>query len=203
MTPILSLSWAFGLCALVLHLVAYGWYALGILRGRTRPNAASWSMWLFGAWVEYVTYDAIDSQWATSALPLACLLGAGIIFALTLSLQVGNWLRGSGAVVYEKADRHDYWAVLADAMAYGLYLITGGAAWAHVLAVATSIVTFIPIWKTTLRHGHEQPGPWFVWCAAYLMMLGAVVAEPREQALVQSFYPISLLSKINRIETQT
>jgi len=192
--PLMAMHWslgaAFGVLALVLHLIAYAWYALCILRGRTRPNAASWSMWLFGAWVEYVTYDAIDSHWATSALPFACFLGCCAIFVVTAALQLGRWFAGSGKVVYEPARRHDFWAMFADAVAYGLYLATGGAAWANVLAVSTTVITFIPIWRTTLRHGHEQPGPWLVWCTAYLAMLGAVIAGPREQLLAQAFYPV-------------
>lgn len=184
-----NLSTVFGVLALALHLIAYAWYALCILRGRTRPNAASWSMWLFGAWVEYVTYDAIGSHWATSALPFACFLGCCAIFVVTAALQLSRWFAGSGKVVYEQARRHDFWAMFADAVAYGLYLATGGAAWANVLAVSTTVITFIPIWRTTLRHGHEQPGPWLVWCAAYLAMLGAVIAGPQEQLLAQGFYP--------------
>jgi hypothetical protein len=184
-----NLSSLFGVFALLLHLIGYAWYALCILRGRTRPNAASWSMWLFGAWVEFVTYDAIDGHWATSALPFTCFLGCCTIFVVTVALQFSRWFAGESDVVYEKARRHDFWAMSADAAAYGLFLATGGAAWANVLAVSTSIVTFVPIWKTTLRHGHEQPGPWLVWCAAYLAMLGAVIAGSREQLLAQGFYP--------------
>ena len=179
----------FGALALVLHLVGYAWYAREILRGRTRPNAASWFMWLVGAWIEYVTFDAINSHWATSALPLACFLGSCAIFVITAALQISRRVSGSGEIVYEPADPHDYLAVFADLSAYALYLITGGAAWANLLAVSTSIISFIPIWKTTLRHGHETPGPWFVWCGAYLAMLGAVLSGPGAQTLVQSVYP--------------
>lgn len=180
----------FGLAAFVLHLIAYGWYALEIFRGRTRPNAASWLMWLFGAWVEFETYDAIDSNWSTSALPFACLLGVCVIFITTTTVQVKTWFSGSGGTVYQKPDSKDYYLVLADVGAYVLYLATGGAAWANFIAVSTTIVTFIPIWKTTLRYGNEHPGPWIVWCVAYLMMFAAVVVEGGNRMLVQSFYPV-------------
>ncbi len=185
MTP----SALFGTLALLLHLAGYVWYALGILHGRTRPNAASWFMWLVGAWVEYRTFDAIDSHWATSALPLACFLGCCAIFAVTAVLQLAKRAAGSRAVIYLPARGTDYLAVGFDLGAWALYVATGGAAWANVLAVTTSVVSFIPIWKSTLRHGHEAPGPWFVWCAAYLAMLGAVLTGPGTQMLAQSVYP--------------
>jgi hypothetical protein len=186
----MTLSALFGTLALLLHLAGYAWYALGILRGRTRPNAASWFMWLVGAWVEYRTFDAIDSDWATSALPLACFLGCCAIFAVTGALQLAKRASGSRDVIYLPARGADYLAVGFDLGAWALYAATGGAAWANVLAVTTSVVSFIPIWKSTLRHGHEAPGPWFVWCAAYLAMLGAVLSGSGTQVLAQSVYPV-------------
>jgi hypothetical protein len=184
-----SLHLALGILALLLHVWGYAWYAREIFRGRTRPNAASWFMWLVGAWVEYVTFDAIDSHWATSALPLACFLGCCAIFAATAALQLAKQRSGSRDTVYLPARGTDYAAVSADLGAYAAYALTGGAAWANAFAVTTSIVSFIPIWRTTWRHGHEAPGPWLVWCAAYLAMLGAVLAGPGSERLAQSVYP--------------
>ncbi|MCW5576054.1 MAG: hypothetical protein KIT13_08160 [Burkholderiales bacterium] len=186
----MTLPVLFGVLALLLHLAGYAWYALGVLRGRTRPNAASWFMWLVGAWVEYRTFDAIDSHWTSSALPLACFLGCCAIFAVTAVLQFAKRAAGSREIVYQPARGTDYLAVGFDLAAWVLYVVTGGAAWANALAVTTSIVSFVPIWKTTLRHGHEAPGPWFVWCAAYLAMLGAVLSGPGTQVLAQSVYPV-------------
>lgn len=190
MIRVANLHLLFGTLALLLHVAAYAWYAQGIFRGRTRPNAASWFMWLVGAWVEYRTFDAIDSHWATSALPLACFIGCCAIFVVTAVLQLAKRAAGSREVVYQPARGTDYLAVGFDLGAWALYLATGGAAWANVLAVTTSIVSFIPIWRSTLRHGHELPGPWFVWCAAYLAMLGAVLTGPGTEVLLQSVYPV-------------
>jgi len=186
----MTLTALFGTLALLLHLAGYAWYALGILRGRTRPNAASWFMWLVGAWVEYRTFDAIDSHWATSALPLACFLGCCAIFAVTAVLQLSRHAAGSREVVYQPARGTDYLAVGFDLGAWALYAMTGGAAFANMLAVTTSVVSFIPIWKTTLRHGHEAPGPWFIWCAAYLAMFGAVLSGSGTWTFAQSVYPV-------------
>lgn len=180
---------ALGVLALLLHVWGYAWYAREIFRGRTRPNAASWFMWLVGAWVEYVTFDAIDSHWATSALPLACFLGCCVIFVVTAALQLAKWRSGSRDKVYHPARWTDYAAVSADLGAYAAYAATGGAAWANAFAVITSIISFIPIWRTTWRHGNEMPGPWLVWCAAYLAMLGAVLTGDGAERLAQSVYP--------------
>jgi len=146
-------------------------------------------MWLVGAWVEYRTFDAIDSHWATSALPLACFLGCCAIFAVTAALQLAKRAAGSREVIYLPARGTDYLAVGFDLGAWALYALTGGAALANMLAVTTSVVSFIPIWRSTLRHGHEAPGPWLVWCAAYLAMLGAVFSVEGGDRMAQSVYP--------------
>jgi hypothetical protein len=188
--PQFSLHHALGVLALLLHVWGYAWYAREIFRGRTRPNAASWLMWLVGAWVEYVTFNAIDSDWASSALPLTCFLGCCAIFIATAALQFAKWRSGSRDRVYHPARWADYAAVSADLGAYAAYAVTGGAAWAHAFAVVTSMVSFIPIWRTTWRHGCEMTGPWLVWCAAYLAMLGAVLAGDGGERLAQSVYPV-------------
>jgi hypothetical protein len=181
----------FGSIAFVLHVTGYLWYATEIFRGNTRPNAASWLMWLFGAWVEYITFDAIDHHWSTSALPLACLFGVGFIFMVTMVMQVLAMLTQRGDVVYEKSEKKDYLLVAADAGAYALFLGTGAAAVANWIAVGTTIFTFYPTWKTTYRKPeNEQPWPWFIWCAAYMFMFFAVIAEGSPEMLSQSFYPV-------------
>jgi hypothetical protein len=150
-------------------------------------------MWLVGAWVEYITYDAIDSHWSTSALPYACLIGVGLILVATAILELIQWIRHVKRINYEMPERVDYYMVGADIGAYAFYLLTGGAAWANFIAVSTTIITFIPIWRTTFRNGNEHPGPWFIWCIAYLLMFVAVLAEGGDHIFAQSFYPIYYL----------
>ncbi len=186
-----DLAVIFGSTAFVLHVTGYLWYATEIFRGNTRPNAASWLMWLVGAWVEFSTFDAIDHHWSTSALPLACLIGVGVIFMVTMIMQIRSILTHAADVVYEQSDKKDYLLIAADAGAYGLFLSTGAAAVANWIAVGTTIFTFYPMWKTTYRNpSNEQPWPWFIWCAAYACMFLAVAAERSPEMFAQSFYPI-------------
>lgn len=190
----MTIALVFGLSAFVLHIIGYAWYSVETVLGRTRPNAASWFMWLIGAAVELYTYDGIEHHWSTSALPLACLMGVGIITVTTAMMQFRFWLKGGNGVIYEPSDRKDYYLVGADVGAVVLYFATGGAFWANFVAVSTSIVTFVPIWKTTLKHGHERPGPWIVWCFAYYTMFLAVLGEANPESFWEmSFYPLYYL----------
>jgi hypothetical protein len=191
----MTIGLALGLTAFTLHIAGYAWYFAEILRGNTRPNAAYWLMCLVGAVVETYTYDAIGSHWSTSALPIACVVGVCVITLTTGGLQLKLWLKGRGEVAYESSDKKDYYLVGVDIVALALYEIYRRAFWANFLAVASSIVTFIPIWKTTLRSGHERPGPWVVWCFAYYFMWLAVLAEGRPDTVWEkSFYPLYYLA---------
>ena len=187
----LTMAMIFGSIAFLLHIIAYGLYTTGIFSGKHRPNAASWLMWLFGAWVEYKTYNSINAHYSTSALPLACLFGVGIIFLSTVFAQMWAWISETGKEIYEKSDPYDYLIVLWDAGALVLFVYSGAAGWANFLAVATTAFTFIPMWKTTYRRlDNERPLPWFIWSCAYLCMFVAVVAEGPKETFFEVFYPV-------------
>lgn len=190
----MTIALAFGTAAFLLHITAYSWYFIEILRGATRPNSATWAMFLMGAAVEAYTYHAIGEHWSASALPIACLVGVCVIMLTTAFMQFRHWLKGGAGSVYEAADPREYWLVAPDLGALTIYVVTGGAFWANLVAVSTSIFSFIPTWKTTLKNGYERPGPWLVWCAAYYAMWLAVLAEADSDTFWEmSFYPLYYL----------
>lgn len=190
----MTIGLAFGLTAFALHITGYTWYFIEILRGATRPNTAYWFMCLIGAFVETYTYDGIGSHWSTSALPYACIFGVVTITLITAVMQLRLHYKGRIEVAYEPSDPKDYLLVGVDFSALGVYLAFKTAFVANFIAVASSIVTFIPIYKTTLRSGHERPGPWVVWCFAYYFMWLAVLADAEPEKVWElSFYPLYYL----------
>ena len=186
-----SIPHLLGILAFGLHILAYTVYGYHIFKGRIRPNAISWFMWLTGGVIEYLTYDALlGSQWFTSALPLACVVGISGIFLITLYAQVMERLKKkSEKAIYHKPEKLDYYLTSFDLGAGVIWVVSGAAAFANFLAVSTSILTFIPIWKTTLKHGEEHPAPWILWSAAYLCMFLAVLFEGGEGIYSRLFYP--------------
>ncbi len=182
----------FGIAAFTLHLSAYLLYAYFIFRGSIRPNAASWFMWLVGGWVEYLTYNAIgDGHWSTSALPFACVIGLTIIFSTTVLLQVRNMASSTKRELhYHAPERSDYFLTLFDLSTLVIWLKWSAAGIANILAVGSSVVTFIPIWRTTYETHEENPLPWLMWCAAYVSMLVAVLIEGGPELIFKLFYPV-------------
>ncbi len=184
-------SWL-GILAFFLHLIAYGIYSYHLLRGKIKPNAITWFMWLFGGIIEYVTYDHLmGSHWSTSALPLACVLGISTIFLITIFLQTRAFLRNKNEArkIYHKPEKSDYYLTSFDAVAGIIWVIYGAATYANILAVSTSVVTFIPIWRTTIKEGEEHPTPWIIWSMAYLCMFFAVLLDRGEGVYARLFYP--------------
>lgn len=188
-----DIALALGAIAFIAHIIGYGLYSFYLLHERIRPNAASWFMWLVGGWIEYLTFDAIgESHWSTSALPLACVIGLGCIFLVTLFLQARSmWRHGhSGRIKYHHPDRSDYVLTGFDLGAGFIWVFWKLAAFANFLAVSTSIITFIPIWKTTYTTNEEHPLPWTIWCVAYICMFAAVLVEGGQGMWIKTFYPL-------------
>jgi hypothetical protein len=187
-----NVSELFGSGAFILHLAGYYIYAKGVLTAQIRANVATWLMWLFGGVVEFLTYDNIaGAHWSTSALPFACLIGIGCICAAIFVAQ----LRNGHDVVYHRPERNDYFLAGFDIVAATVWLSGGGAAIANMIAVSTSIVQFIPLWKTTYHQpASERATPWVIWCLAYLMMTLAVVTGKGSGEIGLYFYPIYYLA---------
>lgn len=190
--------WAeiFGVAAFLLHMVAYGLYAHQVFNEKVKPNAATWLMWLFGGIIEWQTYDHMtNSHWSSSLLPLACVLGLSTIAMVTIASQIRERRRGSGRTVYHKPELQDWTFVSFDVAALAIWFVFGLAEEANALAVATTIVTFIPIWRTTWREpDSERPLMWIIWCVAYLFMLASILSRGGDNLWWQSFYPVYYLA---------
>ncbi len=184
-----------GILAFISHISAYLIYTYYIFKEDIRPNAASWFMWLIGGWVEYITYDALgESHWSTSALPLACVIGLTIILSATIFLQIKNRLAKEGKrICYHAPEKGDYYLTGFDISALLIWIYSHAAAFANILAVSTSIISFIPIWKTTYQTGEERATPWALWVFAYICMTGAVLIEGGLDIAYKLFYPIYYL----------
>lgn len=164
---------SFGVAAVFAHLVGYYYYGKHVLSGKTQPNLAAWGMWLFGAIVELVTYDAIEgSHWSTNALPVACACGV-LGVSSTIAWRILHKVPGK---TYVKPELSDYGFVVFDVGALSAWLtglVTAGVA--NFFSVSTTVVQFLPMYRETAKDPTlEKVGPWIWWCVAYTLMLLAV-----------------------------
>lgn len=183
----------FGILGLSLHLYGYWLYSWSVFQEWIKPHTLTWFMWFAGGVVEYATYQAIPgAHWSSNALPLACAIGLGFITLAIIVAQVRNWIHKT-QYQYESPEKKDYVLFGFDA-ASGWFWWTGvwSAALANIVAVTTSIFTFVPLWRTIYRDPQtEHYLPWFIWTSAYAAMFLAVLGGPGSSEWELYVYPSS------------
>lgn len=153
-TLILSIS------ASLLQIYGYWVYFARIRQKRIKPNAASWSIWAFGAVLESVSYVFVTGDWVKNLLPIACALSAVSLFLYCF--KYGH---------FEKISRLDWILVVSDLVIIVIWWLTQSSVFANILLVITAFVSFIPIIQTTwINPRAENAPPWFFWTGAYLLL---------------------------------
>ena len=166
-----------GLAAGALGVIDYLLYARSILRGKTRPNAATWvgtaAVW-FVALLSYVLVGARDTLWFVIAST------AGSFLVAALSLRHGV-----------KWQRSDFVCLTGAAGAGALGFLTESPLNALYAAMGVDFLAFFPTVAKTWRHPDWEEGfPWVVTVAASLLTVTAV-ALPWEAEIAA--YPVYLL----------
>jgi hypothetical protein len=81
-----------GYFAGILSLAAFAPYILSILRKETKPNRASWFIWLVVSLIIALSYRDAGAEYAF-IMPVAYTIGAAIIASLSLKYGTGGWTR--------------------------------------------------------------------------------------------------------------
>jgi hypothetical protein len=166
----------------VVHLVAFAVYNRQLLRGESRPNAATWTIWAFVATLNCLTYFFAGQDWVKAILPvlgsLACI--ATLVYALvrgTLSPLAGV----------------DLAALAIGVAAVLVWWFYRSASFANLVLQLAFLVSFLPTYRDVWRDpSKERPLPWFLWASAYLLLVMAVFL--RWQGLITDLvYPLLAL----------
>jgi hypothetical protein len=139
-------------------------YIRKITDGVIRPNAASWSIWTFGAVLESYSYIVVTGDWVKNLLPVTCTVLAIVLFIFCLSR--GHFFRPT---------KLEFGIVVMDCIAILVWWYFSSALYANLLLIVTAIVSFLPIMHNTFVDPEsENATPWFLWTVAY-GLLGLVV----------------------------
>lgn len=167
-----------GVAAGVLGIVDYLLYARSILRGKTKPNAATWigtsAVWIVGL-LSYFLVGARDTLWFVASSTFGSMLVAG------LSLRYGvRW------------QRSDYVCLAGAAVAGALGLATESPMIALYAAMVVDFLAIFPTVAKTWRHPDwEELFPWIVTCIGGVFTVAAV-ALPWTVEIAA--YPLYLLA---------
>ncbi len=180
----------FGIASMLCHFVGFYLYGAHVLKGRTKPNIATWGMWLFGEIVDLITYDSIKgSHWTTNAGPFACTVGVLGISTLIIFQHLRGVIKGT-KTEYQPLEKADKYWVIPDVTAFLLWL-KGLGTLGNFVSVGTTVVQYLPMYRETYRDpSTEQAGPWIWWSTAYLCTLLAVITGPGAESVALYFLPI-------------
>ncbi len=171
-----------GVIAGVMHVVAFVLYNRQMLKGVSRPNTATWTLWVFLTFLNLGSYRAMSGDWVKSILPLAS--STACLFTFIFALAKG------------KLSKIDPW----DGAALGVGIIAGFAWWqynsatyANLILQGSIAISFAPTLRSIrLDRTSEKPLPWFIWSVAYVLSIVVIVMRWRGQW--QDFvYPVNCL----------
>ncbi|KPJ85781.1 hypothetical protein AMJ57_01930 [Parcubacteria bacterium SG8_24] len=158
------LGFIFGWTSFAVHLLAFLVFNWKTARGQARPNTATWTIWSFVTILNCASYFVMSGDWIKALQPLAGALACTgtLLFALS---------RGR----LERPGRFDL-AVLAVSLVSAIvWFVWRQAAFANLVLQAAFVISFIPTLKDVWRAPQkESPLPWFMWGAAYLLLIAAV-----------------------------
>lgn len=167
----------FGLTSGLISVVALAPYIKGIVRGKTRPQRASWLIWSvlsIIAFFSQVYEGAGHSLWFAGVQSAGCL----IVLALAVALGANDALK-----------RTDYLILFAAGVGIALWSFTENAAWALAITISISLLGGV----ATARSAYSDPArePMSTWAMFFVASICAILAiNPVDWVLLA--YPIYL-----------
>jgi hypothetical protein len=171
-----------GISAGILQIAGYFLYIQQMLKGKSKPNTVSWTLWFFLIILNTASYFQMSDDWVKSIIPLVSSLMMLIIYAV-LVFKTGtrfNSLTGTE------------WAVLIT----GLMVCIGwwhfkSATLGNLLFQLLFIISFLPTINGVRRNSATEEAPaWLLFSAAYF--LGILIVFFRWQGQIQDLvFPIN------------
>ena len=166
-----------GLLSGALSVLAFLPYIRDTLRGRTRPERASWLIWSV---LSSTAFFSLIHEGATSSLWFVGVQAAGTICVFLLSIKrgVGGFMRTS-----------DRWVLCAAALGLALWYVTDNAAYALAITIVISALGgAVTVVKAFRSPGTETFSTWL----AFLMSSALAVYSVGQLDPVLLAYPMYL-----------
>ncbi len=168
------------LVSLMIYLVAFGLYNRQIITGRSKPNAAMWSLWVFLVFVNTASYRVMTGDWVKSLIAYAgCVAITGTFI---LSLRLGKFTR---------LGVFDWCCLGLGITAIGVWWIMRDVMFANFIIQASVTISFIPTYRGVWKTPHnERPVPWFLFSLCYVITF--IVVVMRWQGQIQDLvFPLN------------
>lgn len=149
----------------LIHLSGYLVYSILMHRGHSRPNMATWVLWVFLSALNCTSYLVMSGDLTKSAVAFAGAFASTATFVFSLK-------RG-------RVSRLNPWDTIA--LAFGLvaavvWIALRSATFANIILQFGFIISMLPTYRGVIKdHSHEKPLPWFMWGTAYAINLSVVL----------------------------
>jgi len=171
-----------GAIAGLIHIVAFLIYNKQMLQGTSRPNIATWTLWLFISTLNCISYIVMSKDWVKGLLPIMSSLACIATFIFSV-------FKGK----LSKLNLWDSIALVVGIIAVLVWWRYRSATHANLILQISIAISFVPtyrgVWKDTST---EKSWPWFIWSSAYILTITVVFLrwQGQYQDLV---YPINCL----------
>ncbi len=151
--------------ATAIHLGGYAAYSLLVHRGHSRPNMATWVLWVSLSALNCASYFVMSDDLAKAGVAFAGAFASTATFVFSLK-------RG-------RMSRLNSWDTVALAfglLAAGVWIALRSATYANIILQCGFIISMIPTYRGVIKdHAHEKALPWFMWGTAYAINLTVVI----------------------------
>lgn len=174
------LSLVLGLTAATIHVAAYFLYNVQTHVGQSKPNAASWSIWVFLSILNALTYHGAGQSVALTLQYFAGSVACFLTFVYVLRIGRFEW-----------PARKDWLYAGLGAIAGILWLRFHQAGYANLVITGAILISFGPTFRGVLRDPTKEiPRSWILWTAACLVTTLNVALQ--HKSLIAYVSPIAL-----------
>lgn len=160
-----------GILAGALHLVAFAIYNKQMILGTSRPNTATWTLWVILTVLNLASYKAMSGDIVKAILPLASSLAGIVTFIFAIA-------KGK----LSRLGKFDSLALIIGLVSGGTWWYYNSATFANLILQAAIVVSFIPTYRGVWQDPKmEKALPWFIWASAYVLTIAVVFLRWRDQ----------------------
>lgn len=178
----MSVAAILGVAAGLIHVVAFIIYHKQMLQRTSRPNRATWTLWVFISTLNCISYIVMSGDIIKGLLPIASTTACIVVFVVSL-------FKGK----LSRLDLEDYIALVFGFVSLFVWWAYRSATYANLLLQVCIVISFIPTYRGVWKDpSNEKSLPWFVWASAYILTITVVFLrwQGQYQDLV---YPINCL----------
>lgn len=162
---------ALALVSLLIYLTAFGLYIRQMIRGHSKPNPATWGMWVFIVFLNSASYSVMTGDWVKALTTYAGCLAMSVTFLF--ALKKGKFSRLSG---------FDWLLMFLGFSSILVWWVRRDAMYANLLLQVCIIVSFIPTYRGVWRNPrNERPLPWLLFSFGYIVAIVVVGLRWRGQ----------------------